>query len=79
MKFRMGKIGNQKRVVGLLLGSWSSKGVLDIANSFAIPFDEDDKDKDVWFLDHEYLENMYNMFRLVLKQTVNCDYALCLF
>ena len=61
---RMKKIGNQKRVVGLLLGSWSSKGILDIANSFAIPFDEDDKDKDVWFLDHEYLENMYNMFRL---------------
>ena len=26
---RMGKIGNQKRVVGLLLGSWASKGVLD--------------------------------------------------
>jgi len=62
---RMGKIGNQKRVVGLLLGSWSSKGVLDIANSFAIPFDEDDKDREVWFLDHEYLENMYNMFRKV--------------
>ena len=60
---RMKKIGNQKRVVGLLLGSWSSKGILDIANSFAIPFDEDDKDKEVWFLDHEYLENMYNMFR----------------
>eukprot|EP00092_Neocalanus_flemingeri_P017329 GFUD01018742.1.p1 GENE.GFUD01018742.1~~GFUD01018742.1.p1 ORF type:complete len:320 (-),score=103.02 GFUD01018742.1:126-1085(-) len=62
---RMGKIGNQKRVVGLLLGSWSSRGVLDIANSFAIPFDEDDKDQDVWFLDHEYLETMYNMFRKV--------------
>jgi len=62
---RMKKIGNQKRVVGLLLGSWSSKGILDIANSFAIPFDEDDKDKEVWFLDHEYLENMYNMFRKV--------------
>ena len=60
---RMGKIGNQKRVVGLLLGSWSSKGILDIANSFAIPFDEDDKDRDVWFLDHEYLETMYSMFR----------------
>jgi len=62
---RMKKIGNQKRVVGLLLGSWSGKGELDIANSFAIPFDEDDKDRDVWFLDHEYLENMYNMFRKV--------------
>lgn len=32
---RMGKIGNQKRVVGLLLGSIRSKGVLDISNSFA--------------------------------------------
>ena len=30
---RMGKIGNQKRVVGLLLGSWSSTGVLDIASA----------------------------------------------
>merc|ERR1711997_845355 len=46
-------------------GSWSSKGILDIANSFAIPFDEDDKDRDVWFLDHEYLEQMYNMFKKV--------------
>jgi len=62
---RMGKIGNQKRVVGLLLGSWTSKGVLDIANSFAIPFDEDERERDVWFLDHEYLEQMYNMFRKV--------------
>ena len=41
------------------------RGVLDIANSFAVPFDEDDKDKDVWFLDHEYLEIMYNMFKKV--------------
>jgi len=61
---RMGKIGNQKRVVGVLLGSWC-KGELDVSNSFAIPFDEDDKDRDVWFLDHEYLEQMYNMFKKV--------------
>ena len=32
---RMGKIGSHKRVVGILLGSWSSKGVLDVTNSFA--------------------------------------------
>ncbi|KAL3281006.1 hypothetical protein HHI36_004230 [Cryptolaemus montrouzieri] len=56
---RMGKIGNQKRVVGVLLGCWKAKGVLDVSNSFAVPFDEDDKDKSVWFLDHDYLENMY--------------------
>lgn len=32
---RMGKTGNQKRVVGVLLGSWKGKGVLDVSNSFA--------------------------------------------
>lgn len=62
---RMGKIGNEKRVVGVLLGCWRPKGVLDVSNSFAVPFDEDDKDKSVWFLDHDYLENMYGMFKKV--------------
>lgn len=62
---RMGKIGNQNRVVGVLLGSWSSKNQLDISNSFAVPFDEEDKDHEVWFLDHEYLEQMYAMFKKV--------------
>lgn len=32
---RMGKIGSQKRVVGVLLGCWKAKGILDISNSFA--------------------------------------------
>merc|ERR1711992_227016 len=62
---RMGKIGNQKRVVGVLLGSWSTKDSLDISNSFAVPFDEDEKDQDAWYLDHGYLENMYQMFKKV--------------
>lgn len=62
---RMGKIGNQKRVVGVLLGSWRAKGVLDVSNTFAVPFDEDDKDRSVWFLDHDYLENMSSMFKKV--------------
>lgn len=30
-----------------------------------VPFDEDDKDDSVWFLDHDYLENMYGMFKKV--------------
>jgi len=38
---------------------------LFINSSFLVPFDEEDKEKDVWFLDHEYLENMYTMFRKV--------------
>ena len=32
---------------------------------FSVPFDEDDKDDSVWYLDHDYLENMYNMFKKV--------------
>lgn len=61
---RMGKVGNVKRVVGVLLGG-NRQGTLDVANSFAVPFDEDDKDKSVWFCDHEYLENMSAMFKKV--------------
>ena len=32
---RMSKIGNQKRVVGVLLGSRRKGGVIDVATSFA--------------------------------------------
>ena len=31
---RLSRIGNQRRVVGILLGSWRS-GVVDVATSFA--------------------------------------------
>lgn len=61
---RMKKIGSVKRVVGVLLGS-NRQGVLDVSNSFAVPFDEDQRDADVWFLDHDYLEQMYTMFKKV--------------
>merc|ERR1711907_45619 len=56
--------GPRKRVVGVLLGD-VSKGVVNVANSFAVPFDEDDKHPGTWFVDHDYLESMYEMFRKV--------------
>lgn len=31
----------------------------------AVPFEEDDKDPSIWFLDHSYLENMFKMFKKV--------------
>ena len=46
-------------------GSWSTKTSLDVSNSFAVPFDEDEKDPSVWYLDHQYLEQMYAMFKKV--------------
>eukprot|EP00658_Telonema_sp_P-2_P033422 TRINITY_DN24538_c0_g1_i1.p1 TRINITY_DN24538_c0_g1~~TRINITY_DN24538_c0_g1_i1.p1 ORF type:complete len:317 (+),score=99.17 TRINITY_DN24538_c0_g1_i1:216-1166(+) len=56
--------GPRKRVVGVLLGD-VSKGVVNVTNSFAVPFDEDDKHAGTWFLDHDFLEQMYEMFRKV--------------
>ena len=56
------RVGKTGRVVGILLGKWTMGGTeLDISNSFALPFDEDNKDSDVWFLDHDYLESMFTV------------------
>eukprot|EP00271_Cylindrocystis_brebissonii_P002552 TRINITY_DN13243_c0_g1_i1.p1 TRINITY_DN13243_c0_g1~~TRINITY_DN13243_c0_g1_i1.p1 ORF type:complete len:304 (+),score=66.38 TRINITY_DN13243_c0_g1_i1:249-1160(+) len=54
----------RKRVVGVLLGE-TSRGQVDITNSYAVPFEEDDKDPSVWFLDHNYHEAMFAMFKKV--------------
>lgn len=62
---RLFKSGIKKRVLGVLLGSWRAKGILDVSNSFAVPFDEDERDPKVWFVDHDYLENKYQMFKKV--------------
>eukprot|EP01094_Clydonella_sp_ATCC50884_P015032 TRINITY_DN2560_c0_g1_i1.p1 TRINITY_DN2560_c0_g1~~TRINITY_DN2560_c0_g1_i1.p1 ORF type:complete len:330 (-),score=120.54 TRINITY_DN2560_c0_g1_i1:125-1114(-) len=59
---RMAK-GTSKRVVGALLGSVDRDGQVDITNSFALPFDE--AKKGIWFVDHNYHENMYGMFKKV--------------
>ncbi|KAI7787198.1 26S proteasome regulatory subunit rpn-8 [Diaporthe eres] len=53
-----------KRVVGVLLGQNDGK-VVRVSNSFAVPFEEDEKDPSVWFLDHNYIESMNEMFKKV--------------
>lgn len=30
-----------------------------------MPYEEDDRDSKIWFLDHSYLENMFAMFKKV--------------
>jgi 26S proteasome regulatory subunit N8 len=54
----------KKRVVGVLLGT-VSKGQVDVTNSYAVPFEEDEKNPHIWFLDHNYHENMWSMFKKV--------------
>ncbi|KAK5153548.1 proteasome regulatory particle subunit [Oleoguttula sp. CCFEE 6159] len=56
--------GTRKRVVGVLLGQNDGKNIR-VSNSFAVPFEEDEKDPSVWFLDHNYVESMNDMFKKV--------------
>jgi len=56
--------GTRKRAVGVLLGT-AVRGAVDATNSFAVPFEEDSKNSDVFYMDHNYLGNMLGMFRKV--------------
>ena len=44
-----------------------------MTNCFAIPFEEDPREKSVWFLDHLYLEKMAHMFNKV-KLMIKSDH-----
>lgn len=56
--------GTTKRVIGTLLGEVTD-AKLHITNCFAVPFEEDPRDPQVWFLDHNFHENMFAMFKKV--------------
>jgi len=32
---------------------------------FTVPFEEDEKDPSIWYLDHNFLEAMWGMFRKI--------------
>lgn len=56
----------KKRCVGIVLGESSPKlGTIRITNSFAVPFEEDDKNPSVFFLDHNYIDTMSEMFKKI--------------
>eukprot|EP01047_Picozoa_sp_COSAG01_P064641 COSAG01_NODE_8590_length_2726_cov_1755.185383_1_plen_280_part_00 len=61
---RVNPKGGKGRVVGVLLGE-VRQGRVDVTNSFAVPFDEDERSQGVWYLDHDYLEKMFRMFKKV--------------
>lgn len=57
--------GTSKRVVGTLLGEDQDANNLHVTNSYALPFEEDSRDSMVWYLDHNYHEQMYLMFKKI--------------
>lgn len=65
-------VGNKlkKRAVGVLLGE-NKRGVYEVTNSFAVPFDEDPNQSGIFFIDHNYFESMYQMFKKInIKEKV---------
>ena len=64
--YRLAKETN-RRVVGALLGEYID-GKVDITNCYALPFEEDPKDKKVWYVDHVFSEQMYEMFQKINKK-----------
>jgi len=54
----------KKRVVGCLLGE-KIGSTLNVTNCFAVPFDEEERPPETWFLDYNYLEDMAFMFKRV--------------
>ena len=64
--YRLAKETN-RRVVGALLGEYV-EGKIDITNCYALPFEEDPKDKKVWYVDHVYSEQMFEMFQKINKR-----------
>ena len=47
--------------------AWTVNTTSDVppADRPAVPFEEDEKDPSVWFLDHNYVESMNDMFKKV--------------
>ena len=64
--YRLAKETN-RRVVGALLGEYID-GKVDITNCYALPFEEDPKDKKVWYVDHVFSEQMLEMFQKINKK-----------
>ena len=61
-----------------MIGTYNKKtGVVDVANSFAVPFEEDPREPHVWFLDHLYLEAMFGMVRRVKIQILALLFTIC--
>lgn len=59
-----------KRVIGMLLGD-CFKGQVNVLQSFAIPFEEDPNDPQVWFADTNFIDDMYALHQKVtLKESI---------
>lgn len=62
--------GQDKRVIGILLGD-EYQGQVNVLQCFAVPFEEEPTDKTVWFVDTNFIDEMYALHRKVtLKEHI---------
>lgn len=74
---------SRKRAVGILLGNYAASRdgqiTVNVASSYAgifghfyciVPFEEDDKNPEIWYLDHNFHEAMYELCRKVNGTTI---------
>ena len=62
--------GKQERVIGILLGD-VFRNQCNITQCFGIPFEEDERDPSVWFVDTNFIEEMYALHKKVtLKEKI---------
>merc|ERR1712126_265278 len=66
---RVAKGFKARRVAGILLGTVETNSIR-ITNSFAMPFDEDTRDYDIWFTDTLYIEKLAFMMKKINTQEV---------
>lgn len=55
---------SRKRALGTILGE-KIDGVVHITNSYALPFEEEVKDINIFYIDDIYNENLFNMIRKI--------------
>ena len=67
-------MGSLTRSIGTIAG-----GTVDVTNSFAVPFEEDLRNPRIWYLDHNYLETMYRMFKKVNAREIIVGLHQCRF
>lgn len=66
--YKRAKISKNERVIGVLLGdNTKSDKVIEVTNSFAVPFKEDLKGStsDIWFINQQYIEEMITMTKKI--------------
>jgi hypothetical protein len=58
------------------MGEYGDNGVLDVTNCYPVQFEEYKDEPSIWFFNHIYHEQMFNMMRKIRKMHILLNKAL---